>query len=71
MVELVLSQMCVNVLSHMEEPPVQTVSSMNYYDMYSHYIMFVLVVCNNHFCANGGTCEVSNVGLTCRWVETS
>ena len=25
-----------------------------------------LVVCNNDFCANGGTCEISFVGLTCR-----
>ena len=32
-------------------------------------LIYLLVVCNSDFCANGGTCEVSLVGLTCRWVE--
>ena len=35
------------------------------------YIIFTLVICNSDFCANGGTCEVSLVGLTCRLVENS
>ena len=34
-------------------------------------IIFLLVICNSNFCANGGTCEVSLVGLTCRWVENT
>ena len=28
--------------------------------------IFLLVICNSDFCANGGTCEVSLIGLTCR-----
>ena len=30
------------------------------------YYYVSLVVCNNNYCANGGTCEASFVGLTCR-----
>ena len=32
------------------------------------FIILILVICNNVFCTNGGTCEVSPVGLTCRLV---
>ena len=67
MEELVLSLMCVSVLSLMEESLVQMVKS--FIALCSHCIISCfnfLVVCNNDFCANGGTCEVSFVGLTCR-----
>ena len=36
---------------------------------YSLHVIHVLVICNSYFCVNGGTCEVSPVGLTCRCVD--
>ena len=47
----------------------QMVCVHNYIKLLNVFILIV-VICRSDFCANGGTCEVSPVGLTCRLVET-
>ena len=64
MVELVLSQKCVNAQNHMVELLVQIVC-INLPQIILLYIITFTVVCSDSYCASGGTCSAGPTGVTC------